>query len=208
MNGTIAGHIPDRRSGIVVAIIVFTALALFLAGTGQGHALNGPEKYASQVGNQAVKTARAGGSKERLNSGFRSMLRRYSSIRSVAPQLLGKYRRKLPSSKAAEYKRLVEGFTARLFTRYADQFAGNKMQVEGSRKRGSRYVVVETKVVYAGNTKSSPIKWLVSGSGGGYRILDIQVYGVWLSAHMRNEFTKVLRANKGDFNALFAYLKK
>ncbi len=82
------------------------------------------------------------------------------------------------------------------------------MQVKGSRKRCNRYVVVETNVVYPGNQVSSPIKWLITGKGSRYRILDIQVYGVWLSAHMRSEFTKVLRSNKGNFEALFAYLRK
>ncbi len=192
-------------SSSLAAVVLVVAL---MAGSGQAFALSGPEKYAGKVGNQAIVTARAGGSKSHLTSGFKKMLRQYSSIRAVSPQLLGPYRRKLPATKKGEYQRLVEEYTARLFASYYKQFAGQKMQVKGSRKRGARHTVVTTQVLYDGNVTSSPIEWMITGRQGRYRIVDISVYGVWLSVHMRSEFKKVLRRSKGDFNALFAFLKK
>ncbi len=206
---TLISHLlPSRKHHWFLNLAAIVLAAGIIVGPSHAFALSGPEQYAGKVGNQAIVTARAGGSKTHLTNGFKKMLRRYSSIRAVAPQLLGPYRRKLPAKKKREYQRLVEEYTARLFANYYKQFAGQKMQIKGSRKRGARHTVVTTQVLYAGNVKSSPIEWMITGRNGGYRIVDISVYGVWLSVHMRSEFKKVLRNSKGDFNALFSFLRK
>ncbi len=195
-----------RRAGPYLIAFLF-AINLF-AGMGQAFALTGPEKYVGEVGNRAVVIARNGGTNRQLTAHFRDMLHQYSSIKAVAPQFLGPYRGTLPGAKKREYQHLVEDYTARLFAGYSKRFAGQKMQVTGSRKRGSRHTVVTTQVLYGSNVTSSPIKWMVMGRQNGYTIVDINVYGVWLSIHLRSEFKKVLHRSHGNFGALFLYLKK
>jgi phospholipid transport system substrate-binding protein len=169
--------------------------------------LKGAERFASQAGNQAVATARAGGSEAQMTSRFRKLLRRYSNVRSVASFSLGRFARSMPSSRRAEFNRLVESFTARLFAAYADSFAGSGVEVVRSKPRANA-VVVDSRIVFSGGRSPSPIKWLVSRSGGGYTVYDVNVQGVWLSLYIRSKFEAILKRSNGDFDALFAFLRQ
>ena len=202
--------LPSRscRRIACLKLAAFLFAASLFVGVGEALALTGPERYVGEVGNRAVIIARRGGTKSQLTGRFKNMLRQYSSIKAVAPQLLGPYRQSLPASKNRIYQGLVEDYTARLFAGYSTRFAGRKMQVIGSRKRGRRHIVVTTQVLYGSNITFSTIKWMVLGRHGGYTIVDINVYGVWLSIHLRSEFSKVLHRSQGDFGELFRYLKK
>ncbi len=170
-------------------------------------ALSRAESYASKAGNQAIRAAWAGGSKQAKANAFLRVIKRYSNIRSVARSSLGPYRRKLPANRAAEYDRLVAQFTARVFANYASSFAGKKIEVVRSKPRGKRFVVVDSRIVYNGAKRASPVKWLVY-QGKRMRVADVNIQGVWLSAFIRQKFTSILRKSKGDFDPLFAFLRK
>jgi ABC-type transporter MlaC component len=45
-------------------------------------------------------------------------------------------------------------------------------------------------------------------AGGGLRVNDVNVRGIWLSLQMQQLFTSVLKRNKGDFDALLKYLRE
>jgi phospholipid transport system substrate-binding protein len=52
------------------------------------------------------------------------------------------------------------------------------------------------------------VKWRLTPSGGGYRVSDINIKGVWLTLATKKRFNDVLGRSKGDFSALFAELKE
>ena len=170
-------------------------------------ALSPAESLASKAGNQAIRAAWAGGSKQAKTAAFLRLIKRYSNIRSVARNSLGPYRRKLPRNRAAEYDRLVAQFTARVFANYASSFAGREIEVVRSRPRGKRFVVVDSRIVYNGGRRASPVKWLVY-NGKRKRVADVNIQGVWLSAFIRQKFISILRKSKGDFDPLFAFLRQ
>lgn len=197
------------RTTALLGAIVFG----LLAGAVPSHAartadLSAAERFASQAGNQAVATARAGGTEAELTSRFRTLLRRYSNVASVASFSLGKYAGELPASRKAEFHRLVEDFTARLFAAYAGSFAGHEVEVLRSNPRTATDVVVDSRIVFPDNRNPSPVKWLVSRRGGGYTVYDVNVQGVWLSLYIRSKFVSILKQNNGNFEALFAFLRQ
>lgn len=199
-----AGLRRAGRLGVVILGLVSTATVSEAA---TASALSAAERFASQAGNQAVATARAGGSEAQLTDRFRNLLRRYSNVRSVASFSLGRFARELPASRRAEFHRLVEDFTARLFAAYASSFAGREVEVLRSNPRSANDIVVDSRIVFADNRNPSPVKWLVSKRGGGYSVHDVNIQGVWLSLHIRSKFTSILQQNDGDFEALFAFLR-
>jgi phospholipid transport system substrate-binding protein len=191
--------------GAVTVALVATAAPSHAA---RGADLSPAERFASQAGNQAVATARAGGTEAQLTNRFRTLLRRYSNVSSVASFSLGKYARELPAGRRAEFNRLVEDFTARLFAAYAGSFAGHQIEVLRSNPRTANDIVVDSRIVFADNRNPSPVKWLVSKRRGGYIVYDVNVQGVWLSLYIRSKFVSILKQNNGDFDALFAFLRQ
>lgn len=196
-----------RRAALLGAVVLGLAATVAPGEAARATDLKGAERFASQAGNQAVATARAGGSEAQLAARFRNLLRRYSSVQSVASFSLGRFARSLPQSRRAEFHKLVEGFTARLFAAYADSFAGSGVEVVRSKPRANS-VVVDSKIIFPGGRSPSPVKWLVSRRGGGYTVYDVNVQGVWLSLYIRSKFESILKSSNGDFDALFAFLRQ
>ena len=67
-------------------------------------------------------------------------------------------------------------------------------------------VLVKSKVNYSGG-KTVPVTWRIVKRGGGYKIFDVNVDGIWLATTQKTNFVTVLKKNKGDINALLAYLR-
>jgi phospholipid transport system substrate-binding protein len=197
-----------RRMAVLGAVVVGLMANAAPSQAARGADLSPAEKFASQAGTQAIATARAGGTDAQLASRFRTLLRRYSNVSSVATFSLGKYARELPATRRAEYNRLVEDFTARLFAAYAGSFAGHQVEVLRSNPRTATDVVVDSRIVFPDNRSPSPVKWLVSKRGGGYTVYDVNVQGVWLSLYIRSKFVSILKQSNGDFDALFAFLRQ
>lgn len=191
-----------------IAFGTLIALAAFMIADAPANALSPAESYASKAGNQAMKAAWARGSRKAKTAAFLKLIKRYSDIRSVARTSLGPYRKKLPANKTAEYERLVEQFTARLFASYSSSLAGRELQVLRSKRRGSKFIVVDSRITYDSDRRSSPVKWLVFKQGKGFRVADVNIQGIWLSLFIKSKFTSILRKSKGDFRPLFAYLRQ
>jgi ABC-type transporter MlaC component len=54
----------------------------------------------------------------------------------------------------------------------------------------------------------SPVKWRVITHRGKPKIFDIQILGVWMTLRLRSQFSAVLKQNNGNFDALFAYMRR
>jgi ABC-type transporter MlaC component len=52
------------------------------------------------------------------------------------------------------------------------------------------------------------VRWRLTPSGSSYRVSDVNIKGVWLTISMKDRFSKVLKTSKGDFEPLFAELRK
>jgi phospholipid transport system substrate-binding protein len=189
-----------------MAVVALTLLCA--ASTLSATASQAAEQYVRRVGTQALAVARRTGSPTRQRSRFRNLIRRYADVYSIALFSLGPYRRKLPPRLRSQYLRLVPDFMARFFVRYADRMAGHKIEVIRSKRRSRRYIIVQSQVVFASGEPSSEVDWRLVRRGGGYKIQDIRLLGVWLSLQLRDQFVNVLRRSDGDFRSLIAFMKR
>jgi ABC-type transporter MlaC component len=147
----------------------------------------------TQVANEALAVARAGGSPSR----FRSLLQRHSAYQGVAMFALGRYQRQLPPGKRDRYVSLALNFVASTFARNAKSFAGERF-VATSAGDG----MVRGRIQFA-NGQTTSVDWRVQRG----KIIDVNIQGVWLTLQLREQFTGVLSRSNGDFDALFRYLQ-
>lgn len=201
-----------RMNPLYVAMIAAFALmatgilAVLPGSEAQARARTAAERYVDRIGPRAIAVARLNVSKAERAQRYARLLRRYAAISAIASFSLGRYARRLPRSRRAEFNRLVVKFMANFFTRYTGSFDGRSIEIMRSRQRGPRNVVIDGMIHYYSG-RSQPMRWRVVRAGSGYRVFDVQLLGVWLTLQLRQQFTSTLEANRGNFDALFAKLR-
>lgn len=194
------------RRRLLQGTALFTAVLLTpMASTTPASASAAAEQYVSSVGKSILGVA--SGSKGAMGTKFRALMARHAAISQIGIFSLGKYKNKLPSGQRSEYFKLIEKFVAGLFIKYAPQFAGNRIEITGSKARSATDVIVSSKVHFANGSKPLDVKWRLLKGGSGFKIFDVRVLGVWLAIQQRTEFVSVIQRNNGDVGALLKFLR-
>ena len=90
------------------------------------------------------------------------------------------------------------------FATYSGRLRGTRVEVTGSTNSGRYGIVVSTKIV---GGAGGQIKWRLAKRGGGFRVIDVSVFGVWLSQRLRSVIVTKLKQRNGNFDAAFASLR-
>lgn len=159
------------------------------------------ESFVSSVGNSVIEAARNGSAET-----FRGVLRASADVETIAIFSLGSYRKNLDSGRKAEYVELVETYISRVFSENAARLAGESLEVTGSQEAADS-VIVKSQLKYA-DGRTVAVTWRLVKRGGGYKIFDVNVDGIWLATTQKTNFVSVLKQNNGDIGALLTYLKQ
>ena len=108
----------------------------------------------------------------------------------------------MPPSPESDLVAAVSRFVTRSFESNARRLQGGGFEVTGIVERPG-YVEVAGRIVGSG----APVRWRLAEAGGGFRVIDVNVEGVWLSLQLRDIVTARLRQNNGDFEAVIASLE-
>jgi len=174
--------------------------AFAFAGMSPALAAGGAESYVNSVGNGVLAAARSGSVAK-----FQQLLKANADIPAIALFSLGSYRKRLTGGLQAEYFALVERYISAIFAQNASRLAGNSLQVEDSQNVGDS-VLVKSKLVYP-DGHSVAVTWRLVKRGGGYKIFDVNVDGIWLVTTQKTNFVAVLNKSNGDIQALLKYLR-
>ncbi len=181
---------------------LFMSLAASLAVTPSlAFAASAAESYVSKVGNGVIAAAR-----NNSVSQFRSLLKANADIAAIAIYSLGPYRKSLTNDVKSEYYGLVENYIARVFQQNAKKLAGQGLETKGSKDAGDSVLVKS--VLNFGGSGSVPVTWRLVKRGGGFKIFDVNVDGIWLASTQKTNFVAVLKKNNGDMSALLNYLRQ
>jgi phospholipid transport system substrate-binding protein len=87
-------------------------------------------------------------------------------------------------------------------------FGGQSFKVRGSRSDGDG-VIVSTDVASPGSATPLRIDWrLVTDGNGTYKINDVIVEGVSMTATQRSEFASVVQRNGGQVQSLISMMRE
>lgn len=196
----------DRRKGpLTRREFGGVALAALFGLTGPALASTAAEDYVSDIADQVMRLANNGKKGPALKAQFASLLNRYINLKGIADYALGPYAKKLPAGQRSEFYGLVNNYAAALFNYYVDDFRGTKLDIISTSKQG-KFTVIQSAIT--GGSGREQVKWRLVPSGGGFRVADVNVKGVWLTISMKDRFSKVLKQSKGDFGPLFAELRE
>lgn len=192
-------------AGAVFSLITLTTIAATNIEPANAKAPTGPQQHVTNIANSVIRLANSGLRGTQLHRKFVNLLSAKANMDAVAVFALGRYRRKLPASKSAKYKKLVKAYIAGLFVYYAKDFRGRGLQIGTTRKSGKSNII-NSKIIFNGSSK--PVIWRVYSRGNRHRVTDVNIRGVWLSIQMRQKFTQLLKRNNGDFDKLMAFLSE
>jgi phospholipid transport system substrate-binding protein len=181
---------------------LFMSLAIPVAlAPSMAFAASSAESYVSKVGNGVIAAARNNSVGQ-----FRSLLRANADIAAIAIYSLGPYRKSLTSDVKSEYYGLVENYIAKVFQQNAKKLAGQGLEVKDTKDAGDSILV--RSVLNFGGGGTVPVTWRLVKRGGGYRIFDVNVDGIWLASTQKTNFVSVLKKNNGKMSALLDYLRQ
>ena len=163
------------------------------------------ERYVGKIADEVMGLANSSAKGNALRGKFASLLNRYITLQSIANFALGPYQKQLPAGEKAEFYNLFSNYAAALFVYYVDEFQGTSLDITSNDTQGN-YTTIDSAIVLKSGGRQK-IKWRLVPVGGGYKISDINIKGVWLTIATKDRFHKVLSGSKGDFDALFAELK-
>ena len=163
------------------------------------------EDYVKGIAQDVMDLANAGQKGPALRAKFAALMNRYINLRSIADYALGPYKKSLPADQRDEFYDLVSNYAAALFVYYVEDFRGTQLEIISTTKQG-KFTVIQSAIKGKGGREQ--VRWRLTPSGGGYRVSDVNIKGVWLTISMKDRFSKVLKSSKGDFGPLFAELKE
>jgi phospholipid transport system substrate-binding protein len=190
------------RRVALASLLGLVAPAPWALAAAEGEAAN----YVNKLADEVMRLANSGGKGDALKGRFASLLNRYVNLRNIANISLGPYQKKISAGDREKLYSLFSNYAAALFVYYVDDFKGNKLEIKSSAKQGN-FTTIESAIIQKGGGREQ-VKWRLVQSGGGYRVSDINVKGVWLTIATKKRFTDVLNRSKGDVAPLFAELKE
>ena len=170
-----------------LAAILVAASIVF--GTGQAFASDKAEQFVHQVACKVLQAANAGSAAQ-----FRAILRQHADLPTISKMAAGRHGRGLNQAERAMVQQAVELMIAQGFAKNSGRLRGERVVVTGSLER-ERTVQVTTRTV---GSSVDEIKWKLARYGAGFRVIDINVAGFWLSSQMRRKLSSKLKKARGD----------
>ena len=171
---------------------------IFLSSFNAAEAATCPEEGYIQSAGQAFMNA----SRRGTGAAFSTAASRYADLHGLALFALGNFRKYLPKSRETEYVARTRTYMGNFMAEYGSKFAGDSIAIT-SCNEATGGLTVGTKL-----STGQVIIFRLQKSGGSYRVKDVSVSAIWLAQIMRNKFTRIIKENNGDVEALISYLGK
>ena len=140
---------------------------------------------------------------------FRQLFHEDFDAPGIARFVLGRYWRTVNEDEQKEFIKLFEDYVVFVYTaRLSDFGGGQAFKVRGSHSDGDG-VIVSTDVVNPGNATPLKIDWrLITDDNGTYKINDVIVEGISMTATQRSEFASVVQRNGGQVRSLISMMRE
>ncbi len=140
-------------------------------------------------------------------AGFNAFIVEHMDARKTALFTLGNYRRGAPAGVVEPFVAAFTDYSTAIYGAHLVDFADASLRVTGDLSNKPGDVTVMTVAEGAGLREPLRIAFRLTGAGGAFKIVDVQVAGIWLSVEQRDQFASVLSQNRGDIASLTASLK-
>ena len=139
---------------------------------------------------------------------FRGIVDEIADVPRITGFVLGKYARTITPAQHDHFARVFREFAQNVYEGRLGDFHGETVKVTGSVVRKPGDVVVATTI--SGGKLDRPVQasWRVLGSGSSWKVVDVQVSGIWLAITQQQDFVSTIDNAGGNIDVLIAQLEK
>jgi phospholipid transport system substrate-binding protein len=139
---------------------------------------------------------------------FRGIVDEIADVPRITGFVLGKYARTITPAQRDRFAKVFREFAQNVYESRLGDFHGETVKVTGSVVRKPGDVVVNTTI--SGGKISQPVQasWRVLGSGSSWKVVDVQVSGIWLAITQQQDFVSTIDNAGGNIDVLIAQLDK
>ena len=139
---------------------------------------------------------------------FRGIVDEIADVPKITSFVLGKYGRTITPAQRAKFGPLFREFAQNVYETRLGDYHGENVKVTGSVVRKPGDVVVNTTI--SGGKISQPVQasWRVLGGGSSWKVVDVQVAGIWLAITQQQDFVSTIDNAGGNIDVLIAQLEK
>jgi phospholipid transport system substrate-binding protein len=180
---------------------------LVLASTRAASTSRDAEEFAQNTIDRGLAILRDEGSDTgRRRETFHAFIIPLVDARKTALFTLGVYRRGAPDSVIEPFVAAFTDYSTAIYETRLDEYKNATVKVTGSIDNKPNDVTVDALAEAPNFREPVRLAFRLLGSNGNYKIVDVQVAGIWLSVEQRDQFASMLANNNGDIPALTSSL--
>ena len=138
---------------------------------------------------------------------FRQLFHEDFDGAGIARFVLGSYWQSISEQEQREVVKLFEDYVVYVYTARLATFGGGTFKIRGSRSDGDA-VIVSGDAISPGSTAAVRIDWRLVNNNGAYKINDVIVEGISMTATQRSEFASILQRNGGQVRSLITLMRQ
>ncbi|MDB5433037.1 MAG: hypothetical protein JWP35_4153 [Caulobacter sp.] len=197
----------SRRAALALAAALFAAP---LAAPARAAAARdaSAEAFVQTEASRALTILAGKASVAAKTQAFRAFVDQVADVPRITNFVLGKYARSITPAQRGQFAPLFREYASNVYESRLGEYRGEKLRVTGSVIRQPGDVVVESEV-YGGQLRSPVVvKWRVSKAGAGWKVIDVQVAGVWLAITQQQDFVSTIDNAGGNVDVLINQLRQ
>ena len=202
---------PSVVAAAVLALAVPATAVLTVAAPARAQAARdaSAEAFVSQEGQRALHILNAGGPVAAKKAQFRQFVDQAADVPKISRFVLGHYARTVTPAQFAAFASAFRNYANSVYETRLSEYRGEGFRVTGSQARTPDDVVVASEVVGGSAGRRETVSWRVQRGGDGrWRVVDVNVRGVWLAITEQQDFVSTLDNHHGDINVLIAQLRE
>jgi len=129
-------------------------------------------------------------------------------VPAIGRFVLGRYGRGTTPEQMDAYQQVFQDYVVSTYNTRLTSYAGQTLDVVGSTPGEEGRTVVKSRINQpAAGTPPIQVDWIVTGSEGSYKIIDVVIGGVSMALTQRSEFGSVIQSGGGTVDALISRLR-
>ncbi len=139
---------------------------------------------------------------------FRTLIDEVVDVPKLTRFVLGKYARTITPEQYQRFAVVFRDYAEGVYQSRIDDYHGERAVVNGSVVRKPGDVIVSTTLGGGSLQRPTELQWRVLGSGNSWRVVDVQVKGIWLAITQQQDFVSTIDNAGGNINVLIAQLAR
>lgn len=167
----------------------------------------GAEAFVQQGAREVLAVLNDHGKSEAAKKeAFRALINRLIDVPKVTRFVLGKYARSATPDQFARFSATFRTYAEGVYMKRIDDYHGEKVVVIGSLVRKPGDVLVTTQLAGGRSQQPTNLIWRVLNDGSGWKVVDVQVSGVWLAITQQQDFVATIDNAGGKIDVLINQL--